>query len=82
MHTKDARAGGEADQRLYAAIVGEEAPFFTERERAALVWTEAVTLVGNDHVPDQVYRQARRSFGEKELVDSDLAIIVINEWDR
>ncbi len=82
MHTKDARAGGETEQRLYAVIVWEETPFFTERERAALAWTEAVTLVGRDHVPDEVYQQARRSFGEKELVDLTLAIIAINGWNR
>ena len=82
MHTKDARAGGETEQRLSAVIVWEETPFFTERERAALAWTEAVTLVGKDHVPDEVYQQARRSFGEKELVDLTLAIIAINGWNR
>ena len=82
MHTKDARAGGETEQRLYAVTVWEETPFFTERERAALAWTEAVTLVGKDHVPDEVYQQAHRSFDEKELVDLTLAIIAINGWNR
>lgn len=82
MHTKDARAGGETEQRLYAVIVWEETPFFTERERAALAWTEAVTLVGKDHVPDEVYQQTRRSFSEKELVDLTLAIIAINGCNR
>src|SRR6266568_1562349 len=82
MHTKDARTEGEIEQRLYAVSVWEETPFFTERERAALDWTEAVTLVGHGHVPDDIYEQACRSFGEKELVDLTLAVVVINEWNR
>lgn len=82
MHTKDARAEGETEQRLYAVVAWEETPFFTERERAALAWTEAVTLVGEGHVPDDIYEQARRSFGERELIDLTLAIIVINGWNR
>src|SRR5207244_5537460 len=77
MHTKDARAEGETEQRLYAVSVWEETPFFTERERAALAWTEAVTLVGHGHVPDDIYAQACRSFGEKELIDLTLAIVAI-----
>jgi len=82
MHTKDARAEGETEQRLYAVSVWEETPFFTERERAALAWTEAVTLVGQEHVPDDVYQQARGSFSETELVNLTLAIIAINGWNR
>lgn len=82
MHTKDARAAGETEQRLYAVIVWVETPFFTERERAALAWTEAVTLVGEERVPDELYEQARRSFNEKELVDLTLALIAINGWNR
>ena len=82
MHTKDARAEGETEQRLYAMVAWEETPFFTQRERAALAWTEAVTLVGQGHVPDDIYEQARRNFGERELVDLTLAIIVINGWNR
>ena len=82
MHTKDARAEGETEQRLYAVSVWEETPFFTDRERAALAWTEAVTLVGKDHVPDEVYQQARGQFSEKELVDLTLAVIAINSWNR
>ena len=81
-HTKDARAEVEAEQRLNTASACEETSFFTERERAALDWTEAVTLVGHGHVPDHIYEQACRSFGEKELVDLTLAIVVINEWNR
>ncbi len=82
MHTKDARALGETEQRLYAVTVWQEAPFFTERERAALAWTEAVTCVGYTHVPDDVYQKARQHFGEKELVDLTMAVIAINGWNR
>ncbi len=82
MHTKDARVEGETEQRLYAASVWKEAPFFTARERAALAWTEAVTLVSHDHVPDQVYEIARREFSEKELIGLTMAIIAINGWNR
>jgi AhpD family alkylhydroperoxidase len=82
MHTKDARAHGETEQRLYAAPVWKEAPFFTERERAALAWAEAVTLVSRDHVPDEIYEQVRREFDEKQLVDLTMAVIAINGWNR
>ena len=82
MHTKDARAGGESEQRLYAIVVWRETPFFTERERAALAWTEAVTQVSHEHVPDEAYEFACRHFNEKELVDLTLAIIAINGWNR
>jgi len=82
MHTKDARVQGESEQRLYAVAVWEEAPFFTERERAALAWTEAVTYVGYTHVPDEVYQKARQYFSEKELVDLTIALIAINGWNR
>jgi AhpD family alkylhydroperoxidase len=82
MHTKDARAAGESEQRLYAVIAWRETPFFTERERAALAWTEAVTLVGDTHVPDEVYAEARRQFDEVELVNLTMAIVTINAWNR
>ena len=82
MHTKDARQRGETEQRLYAVAAWHEAPFFSERERAALAWTEAVTRVGESRVPDAAYQDARRHFGEKELVDLTLAIVVINGWNR
>jgi len=82
MHTKDARDAGEKEQRLYAVAAWHEAPFFSERERAALTWTEAVTLVGETHVSDEVYELARRHFGEKELVDLTLAVVAINGWNR
>lgn len=82
MHTKDARAAGESEQRLYALPAWRETPFYTARERAALAWTEAVTLVSEDHVPDGVYEEALKSFTEKELVDLTLAVIAINGWNR
>jgi AhpD family alkylhydroperoxidase len=82
MHTKDARARGESEQRLYALTAWEETPFFTERERAALAWTEAVTEVTKEHVPDEVYALAQQQFSEKELVDLTIAIIAINGWNR
>lgn len=82
MHTKDARALGETEQRLYLVSAWREAPFYTERERAALAWTEAVTLVAEDHVPDEVYEHAKSHFSDKELVNLTLAITQINVWNR
>jgi len=82
MHTKDARTAGETEQRIYALSAWFETSFFTERERAALVWTEAVTLISENHVPDELYRSARQQFSEKELVDLTLAVILINSWNR
>jgi AhpD family alkylhydroperoxidase len=82
MHTKDARAAGESEQRLYALSAWEGTPFFTERERAALAWTEAVTRVANTHVRDEVFQSVRQHFTEKELVDLTLAIVAINGWNR
>ena len=82
MHTKDARANGETEQRLYAVVVWREAPFFTERECAALAWTEAVTLVSQEQVPDNVFELARKEFSDKELVDLTMAVIAINGWNR
>jgi len=81
MHTQDARAAGETERRLYALIAWRETPFFTERERAALAWAEAVTLIGGG-VPDAVYEEARRQLSEKELVDLTWAIVAINGWNR
>ena len=82
MHTKDARSRGETEQRLYELLTWRETPFYTERERAALAWTEAVTLVSQDHVPDDVYALARRHFSEKELVDLTMGVVAINGWNR
>jgi AhpD family alkylhydroperoxidase len=82
MHSLDARAEGETEQRLYALSAWEETPFFTDRERAALALTEAITLVGEGHVPDAVYEEARKSFSDEELVNLTMAIITINGWNR
>lgn len=82
MHTKDARAAGETEQRLYALSAWEETPFFTDRERAALAWTEAVTRVADTHVPDDVFELVSKHFSEKELADLTLAIVTINGWNR
>ena len=82
MHSKDARAAGETEQRLYLLSAWREAPFYTPRERAALAWTEALTLVADGHVPDEVYAEAHAQFGEKELVDLSLAVVAINGWNR
>ena len=82
MHTKDARAEGETEQRLYGLSAWEEAPFYTDRERAALAWTETITGIAWKHVPDETYRAARQQFNEKELADLTLAVIAINGWNR
>jgi len=82
MHTKDARAEGETEQRLYTLSAWRETPFFAERERAALEWTEAVTEIGRDHVPDEVFERARQYFSERELIDLTLAVVAINAWNR
>lgn len=82
MHTKDARAAGETEQRLYGLSAWEETPYFSARERAALAWTEAVTLVGEDHVPDAVFEAARGEFSDEELVNLTLAVVAINGWNR
>jgi len=82
MHTKVARSFGETEQRLYAVSVWTEAAYYSERERAALAWTEAVTLISSDQVPDDVYELARQHFTEKELVDLALAVVAINGWNR
>ncbi len=82
MHTKDARSHGESEQRLYGVSAWREAPFYTARERAALAWTEAVTLVSQSQVPDEVYAAVREHFSEKETVDLTLAIAAINSWNR
>ena len=82
MHTKDARALGESEQRIYALSAWREAPFFSDRERAALEWTEAVTRVSVDHVPDGVYDAVAPHFSEAELVALTFAIVTINSWNR
>ena len=82
MHTKVARSLGETEQRLYGVSMWRETPFYTERERAALAWTEAVTLIHVDHVPDDVYEMVRQHFDENELVDLTAAVVAINGWNR
>jgi AhpD family alkylhydroperoxidase len=82
MHTTDARKGGETDRRLATVVVWRETPFFTDRERAALEWTEAVTLVSHEHVPDAVWQAVRPHFSDEELVDLTLLISAINAWNR
>jgi len=82
MHWKDLRAAGEIEQRLYGLDAWEESPYYSDRERAALAWTEAVTNIQEGHVPDSVYEHVRKSFTEKELADLTLAITAINSWNR
>lgn len=82
MHTKDARALGETEQRLYALNAWRETPFYTDRERAALAWTEALTLISQTHAPDDVYEHVRQHFSELEVVNLSMAIITINSWNR
>jgi AhpD family alkylhydroperoxidase len=83
MHTKDARAAGETEQRLYCLSVWRESPFYSARERAAMEWTEAVTLLPNSRdVPDDVYQRVREQFSEKELVDLNFCVVAINCWNR
>ncbi len=82
MHTKDARAADETEQRLYALSAWHETPFYTDRERAALDWTDAITLVSHASVPDELYQEVRRHFSEKEIVDLTLALVAINGWNR
>ena len=82
MHTKDARARGESEQRLYLLNAWREAPFYSDRERAALAWTEAITEISVHGVSDELYEQVREHFDEKALVDLTLAVIAINGWNR
>lgn len=82
MHTQDARAEGESEQRLNTLAAWRETPFFDERERAALDWTEAVTRVAEGHVADEVYERVKPHFSEQELIDLTLAIANINTWNR
>ncbi|MGH9880864.1 MAG: carboxymuconolactone decarboxylase family protein [Pyrinomonadaceae bacterium] len=82
MHWKDLRAINETEQRLYSLDAWRECPYYTDRERAALAWTEAVTLITNGHVPDAVYEEVRPHFNEKELSDLTLAVVTINAWNR
>ena len=82
MHWKDLKAAGEGEQRLYGLDAWEESPYYSEREQAALAWTESVTNIREGHVRDEVYEQTRKFFSEKELADLTLAIVAINGWNR
>jgi AhpD family alkylhydroperoxidase len=82
MHSKDARSLGETEQRLYELNAWRETPFYTDRERAALAWTEAVTNVSETHVPDDVFEEVKKQFSEQEIVDLTYAIATINAWNR
>lgn len=82
MHWKDARAAGETEQRLYGVSVWRESPYYTDRERAALAWAEALTRIAEDEISDELYAETRKQFDEKALVDLSLAIVEINGWNR
>jgi len=82
MHTKDARKAGETEQRLYALSAWRETPFYTDRERAALEWTEALTLISQNDVPDSLYENVRQFFDEQEIVALTMAVVAINGWNR
>jgi AhpD family alkylhydroperoxidase len=82
MHTNDARKHGESDERMHLLAAWHEAPIYTARERAALAWTDALTLISQNHAPDEVYDQARRQFSETELIDLTAAIVAVNGWNR
>jgi AhpD family alkylhydroperoxidase len=82
MHSKEARAHGETEQRLYCLDAWEECPFYTDRERAALEWTEAITKISETHAPDDVYNRVRERFSEEELFNLTMAIVSINGWNR
>jgi AhpD family alkylhydroperoxidase len=82
MHSKDTRANGETEQRLYGLDAWRDAPYYSARERAALEWTEAITLIAESHAPDDVYERVREQFSENEVVHLTLAIVAINGWNR
>jgi AhpD family alkylhydroperoxidase len=82
MHWKDLRASGETEQRMYSLDAWRECPYYTERERAALAWAEALTQIAKDHAPDAVYEEVRAHFNEKEICDLSLAVATINAWNR
>jgi AhpD family alkylhydroperoxidase len=82
MHTKDARAEGETEQRIYALNAWRETPFFSDRERAALEWAETLTLISQNQVPDEIYDRVREHFNEKDLISLTMAVIAINAWNR
>ncbi|HTO54351.1 MAG TPA: carboxymuconolactone decarboxylase family protein [Myxococcota bacterium] len=82
MHSKDARAAGESEQRLYGLDAWREAPYYSARERAALAWTESLTCVEETHVPDADWDEVRKQFSAEEILDLTLAVVLINSWNR
>jgi AhpD family alkylhydroperoxidase len=82
MHTKDARAAGESEQRIYLLSAWRESPFYSERECAALEWTEALTFIADNHVPNDIYERVAAHFTEEELANLTLAVVTINAWNR
>ena len=82
MHWKDARAKGESEQRLYGLSAWREAPYYSDRERAALAWAEELTLIADNRVSDEFYERTRRQFSEQEVVDLTIAVVTINAWNR
>ena len=82
MHTKDARAEGETEQRLYGVAVWHETPYFTPRERAALAWTDSLTNIAQTHVPDGVFAEVKEHFTDEEIVALTMAVVAINGWNR
>jgi AhpD family alkylhydroperoxidase len=82
MHTKDARANGESEQRIYVLSAWRETPFFNDRERAALAWTESLTQLTEGHVPNAVFEEVRRHFSDEEIVNLSMAVVAINSWNR
>ncbi len=82
VHSKDLRAAGESEERLYLLEAWRESPFYTDQERAALAWCEALTMISEDHAPDEVFQEVRKQFTDEELVKLTLAIVAINGWNR
>ena len=82
MHSKDLRHEGETEQRIYMVSAWRETPLYSPRERAALAWAESVTLIGEGHVPDEVFAEAKKEFSDEELIDLTLAVAMINSWNR
>jgi len=82
MHSKDARALGETEQRVYGLAAWRETPYYTDRERAALEWTDSLTLISTNHVPDDLYERVRQQFSEEEVVALTLLVVAINAWNR
>ena len=82
MHTKDARAAGETEQRIYTLSAWRETPFFSDRERAALLWAETLTTLSQNDVPDKIFDDVRQQFSDEEMVNLSMAVVAINAWNR